>query len=127
MARKRRSSVQRQVQRDALVIAKRVPSRLLEPIPVKFYEDDLRRFDPRVLPIRVPRERRLHPSLLSQIRAVVKSPPKWQFRFVPRSPLRDAMVCVRRKARREVLLALGKGGGGKRKKRRTPRSEVSCR
>lgn len=35
-------------------------------------------------------------------------------------------VCVRRKQRREVLLALGLGGGGKRKPRRNNLSNVRC-
>lgn len=35
-------------------------------------------------------------------------------------------VCVRRKRRREVLLALGKGGGGKRRGRRNVFSKVRC-
>lgn len=35
-------------------------------------------------------------------------------------------VCVRRKARREVLFAIGKGGGGKRRGRRNQFSNVRC-
>ncbi|WNK13477.1 MAG: hypothetical protein [Microvirus sp.] len=35
-------------------------------------------------------------------------------------------ICVRRKQRREVLLALGKGGGGKRHPRRNQFSNVRC-
>jgi len=36
-------------------------------------------------------------------------------------------ICVRRKERREVLFAKGKGGGGKRHPRRNYWSSVSCR
>lgn len=40
---------------------------------------------------------------------------------------RRVLVCLRRKARREVLLALGQGGGRKgRKPRRTEYSDVRC-
>lgn len=35
-------------------------------------------------------------------------------------------VCVRRKQRREVLLALGRGGGGKRRPRRNSTSDIRC-
>lgn len=35
-------------------------------------------------------------------------------------------ICVRRKIRREVLLALGRGGGGKRRPRRNAYSNVRC-
>lgn len=40
---------------------------------------------------------------------------------------RRVLVCLRRRARKEVLLALGKGGGGsKRKPRRNHLSEITC-
>lgn len=39
---------------------------------------------------------------------------------------RRVIICIRRKIRREVLLALGKGGGGNKSPRRKPSSEVSC-
>ena len=39
---------------------------------------------------------------------------------------RRVLVCLRRQVRKEVLLALGKGGGGKRKPRRNHLSEISC-
>jgi len=39
---------------------------------------------------------------------------------------RRVLVCIRRRTRKEVLLALGKGGGGKRKPRRNHLSEVTC-
>lgn len=35
-------------------------------------------------------------------------------------------ICIRRKQRREVLLALGKGGGGKKRPRRNSFSQVRC-
>lgn len=37
-----------------------------------------------------------------------------------------ALVCVRRKSRRQVLFALGRGGGGKRRPRRNDYSDVRC-
>ena len=36
------------------------------------------------------------------------------------------LVCHRRKTRREVLLAQGKGGGGNKAPKRKPTSEVTC-
>lgn len=39
---------------------------------------------------------------------------------------RKVIICHRRKSRREVLFAFGKGGGGKKKPRRSPWSDVSC-
>lgn len=39
---------------------------------------------------------------------------------------RRVLVCIRRQSRREVILALGKGGGGKRKPRRNNLSEITC-
>lgn len=39
---------------------------------------------------------------------------------------RRVLVCLRRKVRREVIHALGKGGGGNRRPRRKPTSEISC-
>lgn len=39
---------------------------------------------------------------------------------------RRVLICLRRHARREVLLALGKGGGGKRRPKRNNFSGVSC-
>lgn len=55
----------------------------------------------------------------------------------PRKPLRanpamtfnvpaEVAICSRRKERREVLLAKGKGGGAHRKPRRNPWSDVKC-
>lgn len=35
-------------------------------------------------------------------------------------------ICVRRKVRREVLLAMGRGGGGKRRPRRNSWSDIVC-
>lgn len=39
----------------------------------------------------------------------------------------NVSVCVRRNQRREIILALGKGGGGHRPPRRNEQSEISCR
>lgn len=39
---------------------------------------------------------------------------------------RRVLICIRRKTRREVLMALGGGGGGKRKPRRNQHSDVRC-
>jgi hypothetical protein len=39
---------------------------------------------------------------------------------------RRVVVCIRRKMRREVLHALGKGGGGNRRPTRKPTSEIQC-
>lgn len=40
---------------------------------------------------------------------------------------RQVLVCVRRKTRREVILAKGKGGGKHRSPRRGPWSSIHCR
>lgn len=57
-----------------------------------------------------------------------------RFKFRPMVPAgvrfkapRKILVCVRRKARREVLLALGRGGGGHRRPRRSYFSSVRCK
>jgi len=39
---------------------------------------------------------------------------------------RRVLICVRRKVRKEVIHALGKGGGGNRKPRRNEFSDVRC-
>ena len=39
---------------------------------------------------------------------------------------RRVLICLRRKARREVLMALGKGGGGAKRPRRNEFSDVRC-
>ncbi|UPW41891.1 hypothetical protein [Dipodfec virus RodF1_85] len=39
----------------------------------------------------------------------------------------DVMVCVRRKQRREVLFALGKGGAGHKRPQYTEESKIICR
>lgn len=41
--------------------------------------------------------------------------------------VKKTLVCVRRKQRREVLFAKGRGGGGHKKPRRNEWSDVSCR
>lgn len=94
--------------------------------------EDLRTWHPdRVAPLRSSRlwKHRLDVAKPSWAAALTQpgfDVPSFRIGFGPRRAVGFLALCVRRKVRREVLLALGRGGGGKRRPRRNKWSDVRC-
>lgn len=83
----------------------------------RFFQPD---FD--VQPLRTVRGSRVRLKAAKPRRGTVSVPSGVSVR-----PVKDQVIlCVRRKARRGVLIALGQGGGYHRKPRRTPNSDIWC-
>lgn len=90
--------------------------------------EDLRRFHPdqAVRPLRTVRGNRVRLAV-HHVKGSHKGRPVlfWPNKIKPQ--VKDQVImCIRRKARRGVLLALGQGGGFHRKPRRTPKSDMWC-
>lgn len=124
--RSRRESSNSKGRRDAFDIANQGLSGLsssLGPVAALAVEDR-RTYHPDVYrPVRstrVPRHRLIVPA-----RAQKAARPARLFSVGFRNPS-ELLVCVRRKVRREVLLAKGRGGGGHRRPRRNAYSDVRC-
>lgn len=85
---------------------------------------DLRTFHPegRSRPFTAIRPPRSSSNIITSKPIGVRKVSRLTFRFP-----QNVSVCVRRKTRREVLMALGKGGGRHSPPRLTDRSKISCR